>query len=352
MFVSYVTHYEKYLAQLHQASQSPFVSFGYYQEIKKQLIEMSWLKNKYHNKQDHEFSVSTLLKLMSLGHSDEVLTQACLQLLPKQSVPFKTEMLNVLYFSEKSQAFTKNLIIKSDSTLLLTDAVSDPELIGLRLLNTDENTKKSIDEISHGKQSKYGLSWLITFFNVQTSGNDIIDIYHAMLELDLLESVLMSLFLWLLTPEQVNGLCNYASKKNSTDETLLLLAKSGIAKHTLLINSALTTVEKPHLLIAQIRRNLASQLDQLVPYDVQLNAWQGDNNALKEFQTQLQHNWPQFKLGTSSNVCVGGMALSTKLNTLQCIALDNKSFSLYQLFLKYHQRHSAHLSANLQSQVA
>lgn len=257
MLVSYVTHYEKYLAQLNQISQSPFTSVGFYQETENQLIEQFWLSNKKNEKQDHQFNVSTLLDLIALDHDNGILTQACLQLLPKQSESFKAEMLNALYYCEKSQKFAKNLIIESNSSLLLTSAVSDPELIGLRLLDGDKN----IDEINYDKHVKHAFSWLVTPISDQTSCNDVVDTYHAMLALNLLDSVLMSLFLWLLTPEQVNGLCNYASKTNSDDDTLLLLAKSGIVKHTLLINSALMNVETPHLLIAQIRRNLASQLD-------------------------------------------------------------------------------------------
>lgn len=336
MLVSYVTNYEKYLAQLNQISQSPFTSVGFYQETENQLIEQYWLNNKSNKKnekQDHEFNASTLLELMTLDHNSGILTQACLQLLPKQPESFKAEILNALYYCEDSQRFAKNLIIESNSSLLLTSAVSDPELIGLRLLDGDKN----IDEINYDKHIKHAFSWLVTPVNDETSCNEVIDIYHAMLALNLLDSVLMSLFLWLLTPEQVNGLCNYASKINSDDDTLLLLAKSGIVKHTLLINSALMNAEKPHLLIAQIRRNLASQLDQLVSFDVQLQAWQGDNNALIEFQTQLQKNWPTFQHGISSKCFIAGVELSTKLNTLQCLALDKQSLFLYQLFLKYHE---------------
>ena len=329
MLVSYVTNHEKYLAQLHQTSQSPFISFGFYQETKKQLIEQFWLSHKTNKKQDYEYKVSTLLDLIKQGHDKGMLTQACLQLLPKHSESFKTEILNTLYYSDDGQAFAKNLIMESDSSLLLKGVVNDPELIGLRLLNGDKN-------IALNKNVKYALSWLLTPIDYETPNSDILDIYQIMLNVNLLESALMSLFLWLLSPVQINALLNYASKNNSDEEILLLLAKSGLVKHTLLINSALLTSANPKILIAQIRRNLSLELDQLIPYEIQIKAWEGDNDALIEFQSQLQKNWFKFQHDLSFTRLIAGMPLSPNLNTLQCVALDKQSLFLYQLYLKYH----------------
>lgn len=339
MFSSFLSLYEPYFVQLNQARQSAFSSVGFYDEIKTKLTKYAWINTRLNakkNKEEENFledsSIAQISTLIEQGIDQGIILQACLQMLEKQPLVYKTQWLNALYFSSACQPFAKALILESQTWSLLSDAVSDAEILGLRQLDSKHN-------LIDNTEAQSALSWLNSPLDVNTPSREIVRIYTAMSELGLFNSVFMPLLLWLLSPEQVNTVCNYASEHDSDNDTLLLLAKSGIVKHTLLINSAIAKIESPELIITQLRMNLGIQLDQLVPYEIQLEASKGDAKALSEFQVQLQHNWSKFSPGSTADIYIGGVELSPSINAIAQIAFDQTTHFQYQLLLKYYQRH-------------
>ena len=340
MLATYLSDHQAQLLQISNAQLCPFTCVGHVRYLRKTLLESCWVNAK-NNNQKNNFELPTteqLVEIITNTKNDELVAQACIEVmanLPQnKNIIFINELLNQPALSAFFKIIINKVVIQQHSF----------NLIRLLNLNTLFFAYSADDEIP--PQTLVTINQITSL--AQHHGPQILTaIFDALSEQAHL-SPLMSLFLLSLNFEQVNSLSNHASNTLSVDQTLHILLQSGFVKLIVLANSLLQQVEQPALIIALIRRMLGDKLDQLVEYDIQRLAWQGDESALLEFQQQLKHNWSKYETAMSSLRLIAGHPLDEVPNAIYLSAMDSYSQGVFNLY-RYYQ----HLAANkTQDEVA
>lgn len=323
----FVDRFYHQLQALNGARISPFSSYGYYAQCKKQLTKEYWLFNR-HNGADsaNALDFAEVSELLSSELDESILTDAVAFFIDEMGDEQKAEYINALYFSEKLQGLFKGIVDITDSYHLLSDAVSDKELLLSKLMGMTNN-----EEAIHELYDCF--PWLNT--SEPLSSDAVLRMFTDLVEEGLLNTKVMSLFLLVLSPGQLNVIGNVASNVLSADEALCLLGRGGMVKHAPLINSVLAHSDASSKLLQALRDLLGSSLDSLVEFDTQLAAWQGEQSAIKRFQQEFALSWPKYEDEFASQRMISGYPLSSTFNEGSRCAVSVSNLLLIDLLTAY-----------------
>ncbi|SBS34737.1 hypothetical protein MSP8886_03155 [Marinomonas spartinae] len=329
MLSVFVDRFYRQLQILSDARVSPFSSHGYYALCRQQLTKEYWLVNQKNRTDGKEadgvsaLDFGELSELLVSNLDESILSDAAAFLINEMGDEQKAEYINALYFSEKLQGLFKGVVDITGSHHLLSDAVSDKELRLSKLMGMTNN-EESIHELYDC------FPWLNR--SEQHSSDAILRMFTDLVEEGLLDTKVMSLFLLVLTPSQLNVIGNVASNVLSAEDALCVLVRGGMVKHAPLINSVLAQSETPSILLRALRNLLGSSLDNLVEFDVQLAAWQGEQSAIKRFQQEFALNWPKYEDDFANQRVISGYPLVSKFNGASKRAVSFSNLLLIDLF--------------------
>ena len=328
MLSTYICNHQAQLLCISKAQCCPFTSVGYVKTLKKKLLETTWLTAKKNNTPQHftQPDLTLINTLVTSEQSLDVTAQACIEVmanLPQTiNLAFINSLLNSPSLHDLAKAVIYKVLLQQHSFNLI--ALIDLNTIYLALADSTEQEATSAETVA-----------LISAFNSNANIQVLKHVFDELCKSKLVNSPLMSLFLLSLSWEQVNALSKYASNVLTVDETLHVLLQSGYVKLVPLACMSLNQVENPTAIIALIRRMLGDKLDLLVSYDIQVNAFNAEQQALVAFKQQLQQNWPKYEEELCLQRFVGGKSLNKRLNAIEMSAMDCYSQAIFNLYTYY-----------------
>ena len=337
MLAHYLDFHAVELSQLERISRDPFSTVGFYREKQDALNKQIWLHGKHLDKDaiyrfDKVFNIVDTLTVLDACENEQIVKQAFLQLIPSYNTDELYEFINALYVTSNGKSLARNIVIDGSLFHLLSDAISDIELIAFKLLFS-EQPNGYFQQLQ--EQEKHGLNWLLSPVGKGDDTATVITTFKWLVENNLIESSLMKLFLRRLDTEQVKLICNYSAQSLPEKDALLILAKSGLVKYTNIVVSALNDNMPSTEIISEIRQTFGFRLEQLVPYEIQVSAYHGDELALDEFKKQFNAHWEAYLSQLTSDRLLCGHALVDQLTAAELEALDNQSYRFYQLYIRY-----------------
>jgi hypothetical protein len=321
----FVNDFYSQIKKLNEARLNPFFSYGYYAQCKKQLTEECWLSVINKSNTD-DVDLHHLSVLLESDVDKEILVEGAAYLIGKMAADRKAEYINALYFSKDLRSVSKDIIEITGSHCLLRDLATDKELCLYQMLSLS-----SEESITLGLYERF--PWLET--PELLSRDQLLAFFTDLVDEGLLETRVMSLFLMVITPSQLNIICNFASDILSTDDTLCLLMRGGMVKHSPLLNSILAQSDVSSKLIKELRSILGSDLDSIVPFDVQLSAWLGDQGSLECFQQEFALNWPKYEEKFAGFRLLGGLSFSGAIDVANKQSISVSNVLLVTLFERY-----------------
>ncbi|KPZ53668.1 hypothetical protein [Pseudoalteromonas sp. P1-25] len=328
MLSTYLSNHQAQLLHISKAQCCPFTSVGYVKTLKKKLLEITWLTAKKNNTPQcfTQPDLTQLSALVTSKQSLDVISQACIEVMANLPQTINLAFINALLNSPSLHGLAKAVIYKvllqQHSFNLI--ALIDLNTLYFALANSAEQEVTTAETVA-----------LISAFNPNANIKLLKHVFDELYKSGLVNSPLMSLFLLSLSWEQVNALSNYASHVLTVDDTLHVLLQSGYVKLVPLACMSLNQVENPTAIIALIRRMLGDKLDLLVSYDIQLSAFNAEQQALDAFKQQLQQNWPKYEEKLCVQRLVAGKALNHKLNAIEMSAMDCYSQAIFNLYTYY-----------------
>ena len=341
MLSNYLSNHPAQLLAISNAQLCPFTSVGHVKMLKKRVLELCWLNAKCNNL-SRAFTAPKLDLLISLIESDEnpaIVSQACIEImanLPQNiNITFINNVLNEPKLTVLAKLIISKVLLQQHSFNLI------------RLLDVTTLFFAYTAQSEHSEQALIAINQAI-LVTEESSHESMLTIFDELCKNDLINSPLMSLFLLLLSADQVNKIGNHASNTLCIDDTLQVLLQSGFVKLVPLANASLLQLEQPKKIIALIKRTLGETLDLLVNFETQVQAYNDDEHALIDFQQQLKLNWPKYETQLSTQRLIAGKVLDEPLNAIQMSAMDSYSQALFNLYTYYRHVAAEKVSSGVQ----